>query len=57
MQQENNGLLSRIDEVSNLFFERRTFDIAICELKEGINHSKILGIAKKSDSNDKFTVL
>ena len=39
MQQENNGLISRINMVNNFFIKRRTVDIAICKLKEGIDNS------------------
>ena len=41
MQQENNGLFSRIDEVNKVFIERRTVDITICKLNEGIYHSNV----------------
>ena len=39
MQRENNALISEIDEVNNFSIERKTVDIAICKLKEGIDHS------------------
>ena len=41
MQQENNGIISRIDAVNNIFIERRTVHISICKLKERIYCSKI----------------
>ena len=41
MSQENNALISGIDEVNNCFIERRTVDIAICKIKQAIDHSNM----------------
>ena len=41
MQQENIALISRVDEGNNFIIKRRTVDITICILNEGLNHSNM----------------
>ena len=41
MQQENNELISGIDEINNFFIEQRSVVIVICRLDEGIDHSSM----------------
>ena len=37
VQQDNNALITGVDEVNNFCTQPRTVDIAICNLKEGID--------------------